>query len=77
MLDAVSDQLDCRMNYTNAQDHEPRIERNNRTIKNQVRLGLHRAAYTAVPRTMIKELVEVSTEKFIFFVAKKWCIRPF
>jgi hypothetical protein len=70
MLDAVSDQLDCRMNYTNAQDHEPRIERNNRTIKNQVRLGLHRAAYKAIPRTMIKELVEGSTEKFNFFVAK-------
>ena len=35
ILDAVTDTLECRMNYTNAQDHAPRIERNNRTIKNQ------------------------------------------
>jgi hypothetical protein len=71
MMDAVTDKLECRMNYANAQDHEPRIERNNRTIKNQVRLGLHRAAYQAIPRTMIKELVIGSTEKFNFFVAKR------
>ena len=70
ILDAVTDTLECRMNYTNAQDHEPRIERNNRTIKNQTRVGLHRAMYKAIPKVMIKELVIGSTEKFNFFVAK-------
>ena len=55
----------------NAQDHEPRIERNNRTIKNQARLGSHRAACKAMSRAMTKELVIGGTEKFNFFVAKK------
>ena len=68
--DAVTDTLECRMNYMNAQDHEQRIERNNRTIKNQTRVGLHRATYKAIPKVMIKELVIGSTEKFNFFVAK-------
>jgi hypothetical protein len=38
MMDDVKDKLDCTMNYTNAQDHEPHAERNNRTIKNQIRV---------------------------------------
>ena len=41
MMDNVKDELNCEMNYTNAQDHEPRAERNNRTIKNQIQVGLH------------------------------------
>jgi hypothetical protein len=41
MMDNIKDELDCTMNYTNAQDHESHAERNNRTIKNQIRVGLH------------------------------------
>ena len=36
MMDTVKDELNCKINYTNAQDHEPHAERNNRTIKNQI-----------------------------------------
>ena len=33
MMDIVSDELNVEMNYTNAQEHVPEAERNNRTIK--------------------------------------------
>ena len=64
MMDDVKDELGCEMNYTNAQDHEPRAERNNRTIKNQIRIGLHRSTYKTIPRVMIRQLAITSTEKF-------------
>ena len=34
MMDTIKDELNCKMNYTNAQDPEPHAETNNRTIKN-------------------------------------------
>ena len=38
MMDDVKDDLNCTMNYTNAHDHESYSERNNQTIKNQIRI---------------------------------------
>jgi hypothetical protein len=37
MMEKVKDNLGVRMNFTNALDHVPEAERNNRTIKEQVR----------------------------------------
>ena len=71
IMDEAIDGMDHCMNCANAQDHEPRIERNNRTIKNQVRLGLHRTGHEATPRLVIKELVINATNKHDFFIAKK------
>ena len=70
MMDDVKDDLNCTMNYTNAQDHEPHAERNNRTIKNQIIVGLRRTAYKTMTRVMIRHLVITSTEKFNNFPAK-------
>jgi hypothetical protein len=41
------------MNFTNAQDHVPEAERNNRTIKERIRAAYHRLLYKAIPRIMI------------------------
>ena len=71
IMDKATDGVDCRVNCLNAQDHEPRIERNNRTIRNQVQLGLHRTGCKAIPRLMIKELAINATNKHDFFTAKK------
>ena len=70
MMDDIKDELNCVMNYTNAQDHKPRAERNNQTIKNQIRVGLHRSTYKTIPRVMIRELAITSTEKFNNSLAK-------
>ncbi len=37
MMEPVKDGLDVDMNFTNAQDHVPEAERNNRTIKERIR----------------------------------------
>ena len=70
MMDKVSDELDVTMNYTNAQDHESRAERNNRTIKEAFRTALHRTGYAVIPRIMIQELAELVTERLNMFPAK-------
>ena len=36
MMAKVSDDLDVKMNFTNAQDHVPEAERNNQTIKERI-----------------------------------------
>jgi hypothetical protein len=42
MMDKVKDDLGVCMNFTNALDHVPEAERNNRTIKECVRAAYHR-----------------------------------
>ena len=70
IFEEVSNSLDVTMEYTNPQDHKPHIKRNNRTIKNQVRTGLHRTTHKTILQVMIKHLVIASTEKFNLFPAK-------
>jgi hypothetical protein len=36
MMEQVEDDLDVEMNFTNAQDHVPEVERNNKTIKERI-----------------------------------------
>ena len=57
IMDKVKDELNVKMNYTNAGDHVPEAERNNRTIKERFRTALHRTPYKRIPKLMIKELV--------------------
>ena len=70
MMDNVCDGLGVTMNYTNAQDHEPRAERNNRTIKNGFRLAFHRTGYKAVPIVLMHELGMLIAERINMFPAK-------
>ena len=70
MMDKVSDDLDVQMNYTNAQDHVPEAERNNRTIKERVRSAYHRLPFRKLPKTMIKYLAMVQVNHLNLFPAK-------
>ena len=70
MMDRVNDELDITMNYANAQDHNPRAERNNRTIKESFRTALHRTGYSTIPKVMIQDLAEVCAERLNLFPAK-------
>ena len=70
MMDAVKDKLDITMNYSNAQDHVPAAERNNRTIKEAFRTALHRTPYKWIPTLMIKELAISCTNRLNWFPAK-------
>jgi hypothetical protein len=58
MMEKVDD-LDVDMNFTNAQDHVPKAERNNRTIKERIRAAYHRLPYKAIPLIMINYLAMI------------------
>jgi hypothetical protein len=70
MMNKVKDDLDIEMNFTNAQDHVPEAERNNRTIKERIRAGYHRLPYKAIPRIMIRYLAMNQTNQLNMFPVK-------
>jgi hypothetical protein len=66
----VKDNLGVQMIFTNALDHVPEAERNNRTIKERVRAAYHRLPYKALPRTLIQYLVTTQVSQLNLFPAK-------
>jgi hypothetical protein len=58
------------MNFTNALDHVPEAERNNRTIKERVQAAYHRLPYKALPRQVIRYLVQTQASQLNLFPAK-------
>jgi hypothetical protein len=70
MMEKVKDDVGVRMNFTNALDHVPEVERNNRTIKERVRAAYHRLLYKALPRQFIRYLVTTQASKLNLFPAK-------
>jgi hypothetical protein len=70
MMEKVEDDLDVDMHFTNAQDHVPEAERNNRTIKERIRAAYHRLPYKAIPRIMIKYLAMIQANKPNLFPVK-------
>ena len=70
MMTNVSDELDVEMNFTNAQDHVPEAERNNRTLKERIRAAFHRLPYKAIPKIMIRYLAMEQANKLNLFPVK-------
>jgi hypothetical protein len=70
MMDEVKDDLNIEMNFTDAQDHVPEAERNNRTIKERIRAAYHRLPFKAIPRIMIHYLAMVQTSQLNLFPVK-------
>jgi hypothetical protein len=70
MMEKVKDELDVDMNFTNAQDHVPEAERNNRTIKERIRVAYHRLPYKAIPRIMINYLAMIQANQLNLFPVK-------
>jgi hypothetical protein len=70
MMDKVKDNLRVCMNFTNAPDHVPEAERNNRTIKEQVRAAYHRLPYKALLQQLIRYLVQTQASQLNLLPAK-------
>jgi hypothetical protein len=70
MKEQVEVDLDVDMNFTNAQDHVPEAERNNRTIKERIGAAYHRLPYKAIPRIMINYLAMIQANKLNLFPVK-------
>ena len=58
---------EVKMNYSNAQEHVPEVERSIRVIKERFRATFHRLPFTKLPATMVKILAMESTKKLNFF----------
>jgi hypothetical protein len=70
MMEKVEDNLNVDMNFTNAQDHVPEAERNDRTIKERIRAAYHRLPYKAIPRIMIRYLAMIQANNLNLFLVK-------
>jgi hypothetical protein len=63
MMDKVKGDISICMNFTNALDHVPEAERNNRTIKEWVRAAYHRLPSKALPQQLIRYLVQTQASQ--------------
>jgi hypothetical protein len=54
MMNKVKDNLNVKMNFTNAQDHVPEAERNNWTIKERTQAAYQHLPHEVIPRIMIR-----------------------
>ena len=70
MMEQVQDELNINMNFTNAGDHVPEADRNNRTIEERIRVAYHHLPYKVLPRVMIRYLAMVSTDKLNYLPVK-------
>jgi hypothetical protein len=70
MMEQVEDDLDVKMNFTNAQDHVPEAQRNNRTIKERIRAAYHRLPYKAISQIMINYLAMIQANQLNLFPVK-------
>jgi hypothetical protein len=69
MMDKLKDDLGVCMIFTSALDHVPEAERNNRTIKERIRAAYHRLPYKALPRQLIRYLVQTQASQLNLFPA--------
>jgi hypothetical protein len=69
-MDPLANDFGVEMNYANPEEHVPKAERNNWTIKEHICATYHCIPFKRLPRLMIKVLVADSAQKLNFFPAK-------
>ena len=70
LQESLSNDFGIGMNFANPQEHVPEAERNNRVIKERVRVTYHCLPYKQITKTMTKILVMDSAKKLNFFPVK-------
>ena len=73
----VEEELQVYINYANPDDHVHQAERNNRVIKERVRIGYYRMPYNLIPAIMILYLGMQATHTMNYFPAKGGLSRYF
>ena len=68
-LAAAQDPI-IKMNYSNAQEHVSRTERNNSTIRERVRASYYQIPYKNLPRILVKYMISEAARKLNYFSAK-------
>ena len=64
--------LNIKLNLTAENDHEPYIEKFNRTIKEKCGMGIHGATFLRFPRRMIVESVYTQIFWYNFTIPKDY-----
>lgn len=77
ILDPMKCEQEFEPNCASAQEHVPDAERNNRVIKERVRVTIHSSPFDALPRAMLKFVVSESATKLTFFPVKHGCSECF
>eukprot|EP00957_Ditylum_brightwellii_P000900 71956-Ditylum_brightwellii.AAC.1 len=67
---AINQEPPIHMNYDSAQEHVPRAEHNNRTIKEQVWCEYHNSPFDHLPRIMLKYMASEQARKLNYFPAQ-------
>ncbi|CAJ1968434.1 unnamed protein product, partial [Cylindrotheca closterium] len=70
LTDAMLDNMGVTIDLTAAGDHEPTAERNNRTLKERVRVALARLPYKVVPKVITECLGRQAVELLNAFPQK-------
>jgi hypothetical protein len=70
MMNKVKDDLNVKLNFTNAQDPVPEAERKNRTIKEPIRAPYQCLPYKATPPIMIRYLAMNQANQLDLFPVK-------
>ena len=52
MFERVADELDIKMNYTTADEHEPTVENSIKTVKERIRAAYNTLPFKAIPKLM-------------------------
>jgi len=66
----IGETFKINMQYCNVQDHVPEAERNNRTIKERVRVTFCQLPFTCLPQVLLIILVTEATKKLNYVLAK-------
>ena len=72
---SIGQKFKINMQYCNAQDHVPEAERNNRTIKERVRVNFYQLPFKCLPQVLVIILVTEATKIVKLCACKTWDIK--
>ena len=67
---SIGEKFNINMQHCNAQDHVPEAERNNRTIKERVRVNFYQLPFKCLPQVLVIILVTEATKKLNYVPAR-------
>jgi hypothetical protein len=73
LLVSMRDEYKFTPNIANAQEHVLTVERSIRVVKERCRATIHGNPFKALPRVLMKPVVQECTRKLNFFPAKGGC----
>ena len=70
LFEKIADEMDVRMNYTTADEHEPTVENSIKTVKERMRGTVNSLPYPAIPRVLTEAIGKLETHNLNLFPVK-------